>query len=221
MKKTAAILAILAIIIAVCAAMIRSSQQALTTQQLTAFAGRYEVQNKASGVYVDIMIKSGALEYINSWDGYKRDLGYLSGDDFMVKGFGWSVKFFRNKQHTITYLTDFNNTRWTKVDRDSSIARAARWKLMIDNSKLHPYHIDTASLKILTGNYDQQKISFKNGALYFTSSTGYQAMLTPISATAFTFDACKIEFYKAPGGGISKLAILYENGFAEPYRRNR
>ena len=222
MKKPIIIIAVLVVIaIFACMATARLYRRTLTGQQLAAFAGRYEMQNKGYSAYVDVMVKNNALEYINSWDGYQRNLGYLSGDDFMVKGLGWLVKFGRNKQQAVTYLTAFDNTRWTKIDRDSSTAHAARWKLMIDSSKLHPYPIDTSSLKVLAGNYGNANISLKNGALYFTNSTGYQAMLTPLSATAFTFDACKIEFYKEPGGGISQLAILYENGFAEPYRRNR
>lgn len=220
MKKVLVISATLVVITIVVAAMIRLPHHTLTAQQLTAFTGRYEMQNKGYSAYVDVTVKNNALEYINSWDGYERDLGYLSGDDFMVKGFGWSVKFGRNQQHTVTYLTAFDNTRWTKINRDSSIASAARWKLMIDDSKIHPYAIDTAALKLFTGNYGNVKISFKNGALYFTNSTGYQAMLTPFSATAFTFDACKIEFYKN-SDSIRKLSILYENGFSEPYLSNR
>lgn len=220
MKKAWVILSTLLVIAAICIAMIQSSRYTLTRQQLTAFAGRYEMQNKGYSAYVDVMVKNEALEYINSWDGYQRNLGYLSGDDFMVKGLGWSVKFGRNKNHAVTYLTAFDNTRWTKINRDSSITQAARWKLMIDSSKLHPYPIETSSLKVFTGNYGNASISFKNGTLYFTNSTGYQVVLTPISATAFTFDACKIEFYKEPGSNIRQLTIFYENGFAEPYRRN-
>src|ERR1700754_2272629 len=154
MKKASVILAVLVVIVVVCIAMIRSSRYTLTVRGLTDFAGRYKMQTKGYSPYVDVMVKNGALEYINSWDGYKRNLGYLSGDDFMVKGFGWSVKFVKNKQHIVTHLTDFNNTPWIKINRDSSIAHAARWKLMIDDSKLHPYPIDTTSLKIFTGNYD-------------------------------------------------------------------
>ena len=221
MKKAAVILAILVVIAAVAVGITRSCRHTLTSQELSAFTGRYEMQNRGYSPYVDVIVKNGALEYTNGWDGYQRHLGYLSGDDFMVKGLGWSVKFFRNTQGSVTYLTAYDHSRWTKINRDTSIARAARWKLMIYGYKLHPFDIDTASLKVFTGSYGQERISLENGALYFIDPTGYKVPLTPISDTAFTLDNCKIEFHKIANGNINQLAIFYENGFVERYPRNR
>lgn len=94
-------------------------KQELKPDELNDYTGRYQMQTRGKPVYVDITINKGELMLTNSWDGYTRYLGYLNQDNFIEKGFGWSVKYVRDRQNYITEILAFGTEHWIKINKDS------------------------------------------------------------------------------------------------------
>lgn len=82
---------------------------------LAEYTGKYQVVQKRGTVAIKIDLVDGELVCTQLWDGEKLVLRHLSGDSFMMAGFGWSVKFLRDKDKKITQILVMGTDRWDKV----------------------------------------------------------------------------------------------------------
>lgn len=188
---------------------------------LTIYTGRYQHKFGGASPYVDVLYENGKLFGINSWDSARRDLEYLNRDNFIVKGFGWAVRFIRNRNQKVNIVNISGYGDWVRINKDSSIAASTKWKQGIEYSKSHPFNINSNTLKSFSGSYQKQQILLQNGSLYFITVSNYKARLSPVNDNTFTFDSCKMQFYHDRDGNVNELAILFENGFVELYRKDK
>jgi hypothetical protein len=82
---------------------------------LKAYVGRYQSIEKRGTMTVDVALAEGKLVATASWDGSKLTFRHLNGDNFIVVGQDWSVKFNRDKQNQIKEMVVAGATTFTKV----------------------------------------------------------------------------------------------------------
>lgn len=83
---------------------------------LSVYTGKYEMKHDGQTMNVTITLENGALVALQSWDGLKKYLDHLKGDNFIVAGIGWSVEFKRDKNNKITGMLISGTDTWTRVD---------------------------------------------------------------------------------------------------------
>ncbi|MDB5146553.1 MAG: hypothetical protein JWQ57_573 [Mucilaginibacter sp.] len=220
MKKSIIILSALVIVVLGMVALAGNKKQ-VPVDEFSAYIGRFQHKFGGASPYVDLYVEDGKFFGINSWDSSRRDLEYLNRDNFIVKGFGWAIRFIRNKDQQVNTVNISGYGDWLRINKDSSMAASAKWMQAIQDSKSRPFHMDSADLKLFTGNYGEKQIVLQNGQLYFITSTNYKTPLTPLAENTFTYDVCKMQFYKDKNETVTELAILYENGFEERYKRGK
>jgi len=111
MKK----LAILTCIIFLMQTAIIVAHSNIQTNPLAEYTGKYQVVQKRGTVGVKIELVNGELICTQLWDGEKLLLRHLSGDNFIMAGFDWSVKFLRGKDKKINQILVMGTDRWDKV----------------------------------------------------------------------------------------------------------
>lgn len=85
------------------------------TNPLTEYTGKYQVVQRRGTVAIKIDLVDGELICTQLWDGEKLLLRHLSGDNFMMAGFDWSVKFLRDKDKKVSQILVMGTDRWDKV----------------------------------------------------------------------------------------------------------
>ncbi len=83
---------------------------------LAQYAGKYQMTIKGQTGYIQIAIKDGELLQTALWSGEQHMLKHLSGDNFIMQGKDWSVKFIRNKKGIIVSVLVMGTDLWTKVN---------------------------------------------------------------------------------------------------------
>ncbi|MES2108377.1 MAG: hypothetical protein V4577_06515 [Bacteroidota bacterium] len=82
---------------------------------LAEYTGKYQVVQKRGTIGIKIELVNDELVCTQSWDGEKLLLRHLSGDNFIMAGFDWSVKFLRDKDKKISQILVMGTDRWDKV----------------------------------------------------------------------------------------------------------
>jgi len=85
------------------------------TNPLTEYTGKYQVVQRQGTVAIKIDLVDGELICTQLWDGEKLLLRHLSGDNFMMAGFDWSVKFLRDKDKKVNQILVTGTDRWDRV----------------------------------------------------------------------------------------------------------
>jgi len=186
---------------------------------LQMYTGRYERAVKAQTNYVDVAARNGELIVNASWDKYDKPLGYLNGDNFMVKGFGWAIKFTRGYNKQVNGFIMTGDALWHKVNRDSSIYQLKKWQLFTDSARLHIYPVPTARLQFVTGKYGDKRVSIQGGYLFLVTPDGSKVRLYPISSDMFVTDEYTLKFIPAGNTDSAKIDIRYKNGYLETLSR--
>lgn len=83
---------------------------------LKAYTGRYQSIQKAGTFLVEVLLTvDNRLIAHSLWDGNKYPLNHLNGDNFIMQGFDWSVKFERDKNNKITRLVLKGTEVWDRI----------------------------------------------------------------------------------------------------------
>ncbi|WP_214071933.1 DUF3471 domain-containing protein [Mucilaginibacter sp. dw_454] len=83
---------------------------------LKAYAGRYQSIQKAGTFLVEILLtEDNRLIAHSLWDGNKYPLKHLNGDNFIMQGFDWALKFERDKNGKIVRLVLKGTEVWDKI----------------------------------------------------------------------------------------------------------
>jgi hypothetical protein len=85
------------------------------TDSLTIYTGKYQKDFNGTLFYLSIAVENGELVGTQLWDNQKLSIKHLSGDNFIVSGLDWSVKFIRDKQGKVTQVVVMGKDAWTKI----------------------------------------------------------------------------------------------------------
>ncbi len=94
------------------------------------------------------------------------------------------------------------------------------WIIAGQKAKLNPVQLSEETLKKYAGIYEQRKITFENGQLYY-QRTGPKFRLVPMTETIFGLegmDDFRLEF-TVKDGKTTEVTGLYDNGEREPSKR--
>lgn len=188
---------------------------------LQVYTGRYQKTVKEQTNYVDVTEMKDALVITASWDQYEKPLWYLNGDNFMVKGFGWSIKFNRGHNKQVNGLMMTGDGLWRKVNRDSSVFQQQKWQVFADSAKLHARYLAPGPMRLIAGNYGDKQIIVQGDHAFLTTSKGDKSQLYPVSDNLFVTDGYTVKSIKAGKTDTDKIEIRYKNGYTEILPRSK
>ncbi len=87
----------------------------IKADSLTAFTGKFQKDFNGMVFYLNFSLMDGELIGTQLWDNQKMSIKHLSGDNFIVSGLDWSVKFIRDKVGKVTQVQVMGKDLWTKV----------------------------------------------------------------------------------------------------------
>ena len=96
------------------------------------------------------------------------------------------------------------------------------WILIGEKARQNPPRVDENVLKTYAGIYDERKVTFENGALYY-QRTGPKYRLVPLTEVFFAvegLDYFRVEFVVKDGQAV-ELVGLYDNGDRQPSKRTK
>lgn len=83
---------------------------------LAMYTGRFQSVQKQGTFLVEVLLtEDGRLLAHSLWDGNKYGLNHINGDNFMMQGFDWSVKFIKGKDGKVTSMLVKGTEYWDKV----------------------------------------------------------------------------------------------------------
>lgn len=82
---------------------------------LAAYIGKYQKDFNGTIFYLSLSVENGELVGTQLWDKQKMAIKHLSGNNFIVSGLDWSVKFIRDKEGKVTQVVVMGKDAWTKV----------------------------------------------------------------------------------------------------------
>lgn len=85
------------------------------TDSLTIYTGKYQKDFNGTLFYLSLSVENGELVGTQLWDNQKLSIKHLSGDNFIVSGLDWSVKFIRDKEGKVTQVVVMGKDAWNKV----------------------------------------------------------------------------------------------------------
>jgi hypothetical protein len=106
--------------------------------------------------------------------------------------------------------------------KDSNAIKSIKWSRDMLNAKLHPYPVDSITLKTYVGNFADRIISLENGILCFTGRDGKKSKMIAITKTIFkieTLDNFKLEFLPNAAGKVNEVNFIFEDGFTTTFKR--
>lgn len=88
----------------------------LADDSLKVYTGRYQSIQKAGTFLVEVLLTvDNRLIAHSLWDGNKYPLKHLNGDNFIMQGFDWSIKFERDKNNKIIRLVLKGTEVWDRI----------------------------------------------------------------------------------------------------------
>lgn len=92
-----------------------SNAQNQQQKTLTEYAGKYQMALHGETFYLQISANNDGLISKALWTGEQNLLKHLSGDNFIMQGKDWSVKFIRDKKGDVNSVLVRGTDLWTKV----------------------------------------------------------------------------------------------------------
>ena len=123
MKKTALLFLLSAAMgVAVCKANVAKAQSMNHRQSpadtLSIYTGKFQKLINNNMFYLQFDVVDGNLVGSTLWDGNKMMLKHLSGDNFIVLGIDWGVKFIREKDGKINSVLVRGTDEWVRVKKE-------------------------------------------------------------------------------------------------------
>jgi hypothetical protein len=117
MKKliTSALLSV-SICTATFSARVTGASSQVQQQSFAVYEGKYQMAVKGQTVYIEIKLTGDQLTLTSLWDKQSNKIKHLSGDNFMMEGHDWSVKFMRDAKGKVTEVIVMGTDRWKKVN---------------------------------------------------------------------------------------------------------
>ncbi|HWD88626.1 MAG TPA: hypothetical protein VG367_10910 [Mucilaginibacter sp.] len=86
----------------------------LTADQLKAFAGKYQSEDRSDG-YIQITATATGLMLKQGWDGREIEFAAIGENDFLNKKNAFPLKFSRDGAGNVIKVLAFNRDMWDKV----------------------------------------------------------------------------------------------------------
>ena len=87
-----------------------------TTQQaLKSYTGKYQMLVKGKEVFIQIKANGDQLTLTSLWDNQSNKIKQLSGDNFIMEGHDWSVKFIRDAKGAVSEVVVMGTDHWKKL----------------------------------------------------------------------------------------------------------
>ena len=98
------------------AVAVKGSSSSVQQSPLAIYEGKYQMAVKGQTVSIEIKLTGDQLTLTSLWDKQTNKIKHLSGDNFMMQGNDWSVKFIRDAKGKITEVVVMGNDHWKKVN---------------------------------------------------------------------------------------------------------
>ncbi len=108
-------------------------------------------------------------------------------------------------------------------EKNDDLKNSYEWLIESLSATLNEINIDTDVLMSYAGNYDDRKVYYENGKLYYQRGNRQKYELTPMSEDTFMLkDATsfRVKFVKDESGKVTDLKGLYEDGRSDNSVRN-
>ncbi len=151
---------------------------------------------------------------------YARAINPITGKNWEATGVKPDVQINADSSLDAAVLSYYDFQ--IKTLKDSNSIKTIKWSRDMLNAKLHPFSIDTLTLKTYLGNFADRIVSYENSMLYFTGRDGKKSKLIALTRTTFKIentDNLKVEFLPTTTGDVSELAFIFDDGFVTTYKR--
>ena len=96
--------------------LIKDRSAAVQQSPLAIYEGKYQMEVKGQAAYIEIKLTGDQLTLTALWDKQANKIKHLSGDNFIMEGRDWSVKFMRDSKGKVTEVIVMGTDRWKKVN---------------------------------------------------------------------------------------------------------
>ncbi len=151
---------------------------------------------------------------------YARAINPLTGKNWEAIGVKPDIQINADSSLDAAVLSYYDFQ--IKTLKDSNSIKTIKWSRDMLNAKLHPFSMDTLTLKTYAGNFADRIVSFENGILYFTGRDGKKNKLIAMTRTTFKIentDNLKIDFLPTTTGDVKELAFIFDDGFVTTCKR--
>ncbi|MEO8446327.1 MAG: S41 family peptidase [bacterium] len=103
----------------------------------------------------------------------------------------------------------------TLAKNSSNENRPSEWMIESLNATLNNVEVDNSLLKSYAGNYNDRKVYYENGKLYYQRNGRQKFELTPMSEDTFMIKEVsyfRVKFVKDSSGKVSQIIGLYDDG---------
>lgn len=87
----------------------------ISLDSLADYTGKFQKDFNGKVFYISFSVENEELVGTQLWDNQKMALKHLSGDNFIVSGLDWSVKFIRDKEGKVIQVIVMGKDAWNKV----------------------------------------------------------------------------------------------------------
>lgn len=98
------------------AVFIKSGSASVQQSALAIYQGKYQMVVKGQTVYIEIKLTGDQLTLTSLWDKRANEIKQLSGDNFIMSGHDWSVKFIRDSKGKVSEVVVMGTDHWKKVN---------------------------------------------------------------------------------------------------------
>ena len=168
---------------------------------LEQFTGTYKRMQGTTVLMLNIYMDKGKLLSKQLWDNAVKPVDRISGDEFVVAGVKWPVKFIRDKNKKVTQMLVAGHDLWTRIDdrpinADAMPASAAEY--------LGKYKASVAGKDMVL------EISLINGKIWGTQLwDGGKSQLSYVAGDSFKVNATdwSVDFIRNNDKKISQLQL--------------
>lgn len=83
---------------------------------LAVYEGKYQMAVKGQTVFIEIKLTGDQLTLTSLWDKQANKIKQLSGDNFVMLGHDWSVKFIRDSKGKVSEVVVMGTDHWKKIN---------------------------------------------------------------------------------------------------------
>lgn len=98
------------------AVSVKGSPASVQQSALAVYEGKYQMAVKGQTVYIEIKLTGDQLTLTSLWDKQENKIKRLSGDNFMMQGHDWSVKFIRDSKGKVNEVVVMGTDHWKKIN---------------------------------------------------------------------------------------------------------
>ena len=98
------------------AGSVKGGPASVQQSALAIYEGKYQMAVKGQTVYIEIKLTGDQLTLTSLWDKRANKIKHLSGDNFIMEGHDWSVKFIRDSKGKVSEVVVMGSDHWKKVN---------------------------------------------------------------------------------------------------------